>query len=85
MARFTGPEGTQRETECAVEENTAGRTKGTAPGNVLHGRLPRCLFHFLIYKMRIIPTAGSQDRLPPNILPWHIDYFQLKLLEKWPM
>lgn len=25
---------------------------------------------------------GTQGRLPQNMSPWHIDYFQLRLLEK---
>ena len=29
--------------------------------------------------------VGEQGRLPQNMSQWYIDYFELKLLKKWPM
>lgn len=33
----------------------------------------------------IIITVGVQGRPPQNMLQWHIDYLELKLLEKQPV
>ena len=38
--------------------------------------------HDALIKGTISAVVGAQGRPPPNIPQWHIDYFELKLLEK---
>ena len=45
--------------------------------------MPNSPLYLVLSKMfSIISADGAQGRPPPNMPRWHIDYFELKLLEK---
>lgn len=41
--------------------------------------------HISVFHIVQVPADGVQDRLPPNMALWHIEYFKLKEFKTWQM